>query len=153
MVFEATICHIIGPKGLLLKKATRGVGKGKWNAPGGKVETGETARKSAKREVLEETNLKVKTLTFHGTILFFMNGSRVLEAKVHVFSTRDFTGTPRSTDEGRVRWFGLARLPFDEMWDDDKYWLGFMLSGSKFDAKFYYARGDRAVKSFEIITR
>lgn len=136
-----------------MKKASRGVGKGKWNAPGGKVENGESPRKNAKREVLEETNLKVKALMSHGTILFFMNGSRVLEAKVHVFSTRDFTGTPQSTDEGRVRWFGLAELPFDGMWDDAKYWLGLMLGGSKFDARFYYTRGDRAVKSFKITPR
>jgi 8-oxo-dGTP diphosphatase len=150
---EATLCHIIGRRGLLLKKASRGFSRRKWNAPGGKLEAGESPWKNAMREVLEETNLKVRTLVFHGKILYFMNGTRILHTKAHLFSTRDFTGTPRSTVEGRVRWFGLAELPFDEMWDDDKYWLGLMLGGSKFDARFYFDGNNMTVKSFKITRR
>src|SRR5690242_7726792 len=150
MVVEATLCHIIGRRGLLLKRASRGFSRGKWNAPGGKLEGGESPLKNAKREVLEETNLKVKKLSFHGTILYYMNSSKVLHTRAHLYSTREFTGTTRSTPEGRVRWFGLADLPLDEMWDDDKYWLGLMLSGSKFDASFYFDRNNVAVKSFQI---
>jgi 8-oxo-dGTP pyrophosphatase MutT (NUDIX family) len=147
LVVEATLCHIIGRSGLLLKKASRGFSRGKWNAPGGKLEGTENPWKNAKREVLEETNLRVRRMVSHGTILYFMNGTRVLHTKAHLFSTRDFTGTPRSTAEGRIRWFGLAELPLDEMWDDDKYWLGLMLSG------FYFGRNNMTVKSFKIARR
>lgn len=150
---EATVCHVIGPKGLLLKKALRGFSKGKWNAPGGKLEAGERAWKNAKREVFEETGLKIRTMTSHGTIRFFMNGTRSLPTIVHVFSTRDFTGTPRSSAEGPVRWFDLSRLPFDKMWEDAKYWFGLMLSRSEFNARFYYAKGNGTVKRFEITRR
>ena len=136
-----------------MKKASRGFSRGKWNAPGGKLEAGESPWKNVTREVLEETNLKVRTLFFHGTVLYFMNGTRILHTKAHLFSTKDFTGTPRSTVEGRVKWFGLAELPFGEMWDDDKYWLGLMLSGSKFDARFYFGRNNMTVKGFKITPR
>jgi len=153
MAVEATLCHIIGQGGLLLKKASRGFSKGKWNAPGGKLENSESPWRNAKREVLEETNLKVRKLDSHGTILYFMNGTRVLHTKAHLFSTRVFTGTPRSTAEGRVKWFSLAQLPFNEMWDDDKYWLGLMLSGSKFDARFYFDRDNATVTSHKITRR
>ena len=51
MVIEATICHIIRGRKLLLKKATRGISVGKWNAPGGKLEPGETPEQCARREI------------------------------------------------------------------------------------------------------
>jgi 8-oxo-dGTP pyrophosphatase MutT (NUDIX family) len=153
LVIEATLCHIIGPKGLLLKRASRGFSRGKWNAPGGKLEDGESSQENAKREVFEETGLRVRTLFSHGEILYFMNGRNLLHTRAYLFSTRSFSGTPKSTVEGRVRWFGLAGLPFDHMWDDDKYWLALMLSGSKFDARFYFGRGNITVKRFSITPR
>ena len=62
MVIEATICHVIRGRRLLLKRANRGISVGKWNAPGGKIEAGETPEECAQREVLEETGLSVSRL-------------------------------------------------------------------------------------------
>ena len=46
-------------KVLLIKRGTE-PGKGSWSIPGGMIELGETAREAGKREVEEETGLKVK---------------------------------------------------------------------------------------------
>ena len=150
MVVAATLCHIVGPRGLLLKKASRGFGKGKWNGPGGKLDPGENVLAGAKREVYEETGLRTRRLFEHGTIKYFMHGNSRLHTRARIFSTRSFTGTPRSTVEGRVRWFRFDRIPFDEMWDDDRYWIGLMLAGSRFDAEFYYSRDNKRVTRFDL---
>lgn len=138
---------------LLLKRATRGISKGRWNAPGGKIEPGESPKENARREVREETGLRVRGLLYHGVINFFMGGGRKLDIRVHLFSTRQFQGKMTSTDEGEVRWFDVAEIPFSEMWDDDQYWLHLMLTGSMFNAKFYYDRANRKVTDYEIRSR
>jgi 8-oxo-dGTP diphosphatase len=150
LVVEATLCHIRRGRELLLKKATRGISVGKWNGPGGKIEPGESPEAGAAREVFEETGLTVKRLFHHGTILFFMDGGRRLDIRVHLFSTGDFAGRARSTEEGRVRWFPLNGLPWGAMWDDDRYWFPAMLSGGRFEAKFYYDSGNHRVVEYEM---
>lgn len=39
----------------------------KWNGIGGKIEKGETIDESMEREILEETGLKVKGMSFRGS--------------------------------------------------------------------------------------
>lgn len=152
-VMNATICHILRGDELLLKFATRGVSVGKWNGPGGKLERGESPQECARREVREETGLTAGRLRDHGTIRFFMNGKRSLNIRVRVFSTSDFAGRIRSTDEGELRWFKAAALPWKEMWDDDRYWVHLMLLGGAFDAKFYYDEKNRVVTEYSIRSR
>jgi 8-oxo-dGTP diphosphatase len=150
LVIEATLCHIIRGPRLLLKKATRGISVGKWNAPGGKLEAGETPEACAKREVLEETGLRVSQLFYHGSLTFVMDGGKTLYMKAHVFSTRKATGRARPSDEGPVRWFPIDDLPVDEMWEDDLFWIPLMLRGVRFNATFTYDAANRHVTGFTI---
>ncbi len=150
MVIEATICHVIRGRRLLLKKANRGISIGKWNAPGGKSEPGEAPEECARREVLEETGLMVSDLFHHGALTFVMDGGKTLHTRAHLFSTSDARGRARSSDEGPVRWFPLDGLPFDEMWEDDRFWIPLMLRGIKFDATFTYDAANRHVIGFAI---
>ncbi|MFD6442385.1 NUDIX domain-containing protein, partial [Peribacillus sp. NPDC060186] len=48
--------------------------KHKWNGVGGKIEPGETVDESMKREIIEETGLKVKGLTFRGIVTWNQTG-------------------------------------------------------------------------------
>lgn len=153
MTTEATLCHVIDGDRLLLKRASRGVSKGKWNAPGGKIEPGETAEESARRETLEETGLTVGEMRFHGTLEFYMGGKDNLDIKVHVFSTEDFSGELRSTEEGEVAWFSLEAIPYRKMWDDDAYWLMLVLDGVAFQGSFHYDAADEKVVRHEIVLR
>jgi 8-oxo-dGTP pyrophosphatase MutT (NUDIX family) len=150
LVIEATICHVIRGRKLLLKKATRGISVGKWNAPGGKTDAGETPEEGAKREVFEETGLRISKLFYHGTLTFIMDGGKTLHTKAHVFSTTQAKGRARLSEEGPVKWFDRERLPFDEMWEDDQYWIPLVLRGIRFNSSFTYDAENRHVIGFEI---
>jgi 8-oxo-dGTP diphosphatase len=147
---DATICHIIHDGRLLLKKANSGISVGKWNGPGGKIERGETPETNVAREVMEETGLRIINPVKHGTIRFYLNGGSRLDFLVYVYSVRRFSGKARSSDEGRVRWFDIGKIPYAKMWDDDRYWLPLLLNGVRFDARFSYDRQNRLVTDYQI---
>jgi 8-oxo-dGTP diphosphatase len=153
VVIDATICHIIRDKRLLLKMANSGISMGKWNGPGGKIEPGETPEQNVIREVMEETGLRIIDPAYHGKIEFYMNGNDKLDYLVHIFSSKRFSGRARSSEEGKVRWFDLAKLPYARMWDDDRYWLPLLLNGATFDARFCYDKENKHVVDYEINSR
>lgn len=153
LVIEASICHVIRRDELLLKKANDGLSLGKWSAPGGKLESGESPEECAKREVFEETGLRVSELLYHGTLTFVMDGGRNLHTKAHLFSTRKAKGRARASAEGPVRWFPLENLPIVNMWEDDRFWLPLMLKGARFDATFSYDERNQHVTAFVITSR
>jgi 8-oxo-dGTP diphosphatase len=147
---DATICHIIHDGKLLLKMANSGISIGKWNGPGGKIERGETPEMNVVREVYEESGLRIIDLVNHGTIMFYLNGGGRLDYLVYVFSARRFSGKARSSEEGRVRWFDIGKIPYAKMWDDDRYWLPLLLNGVGFDARFSYDRQNKRVVDYVI---
>ena len=98
---DLTLCHVINDGSVLLKLATRGVSKGKWNGPGGKIDAGETPEACAIREVLEETGLDVKNLFYHGELRFHMDGGEDLSFIVHLFSTKSFEGRSNPQMRGK----------------------------------------------------
>ncbi|PSN88624.1 hypothetical protein B9P99_05810, partial [Candidatus Marsarchaeota G1 archaeon OSP_B] len=103
-MIEATLCYIISEDKVLLQKKRKGLfGEGKWNAPGGKLENGETAEQCAIREVYEETGLMVKHLQFVGNLYFFVE--QYLDQVVYVFKANEFEGSVTQGDEGELKWF------------------------------------------------
>jgi len=153
MVAEVTLCVIMNQDRLLLKKATRGISKGKWNSPGGKIESGETPEQNVIREVFEETGLKMKKPFYHGVMKFYNQGSSNVEVIMHLFSTKEFSGTAKSTDEGEVKLIEIGKLPYKEMWADDAYWMRHVLDGKRFDADFYFDKKNERILKHEIKVR
>jgi 8-oxo-dGTP diphosphatase len=58
---------------------------------------------------------------------------------VHVFLAEAYEGAARETDEAVPRWTPLNELPFEEMWEDDRYWLRELLvEGASFTGRFRF---------------
>lgn len=132
----ATLVFVLKDHKVLLIRKKRGLGAGKINGPGGKLETGETPEQCAIREIQEELHITPHNLKHHGENLFqFTNGYSI---HVHVYTTREFTGTPTETDEAIPLWFPLDNIPYNEMWEDDELWIPLMLEGKAFTGRYIF---------------
>ena len=121
---------------MLLIRKKRGLGAGKINAPGGKIEPGETPLQSAIRETEEEIGVTPSQLEERGLLHFQFTDGYSLQATV--FVARAFTGNPIETVEATPMWFDVDQVPYDDMWEDDQYWLPQVLDGKNFIAWFEF---------------
>jgi len=135
-VDEAVLCFIRRGGDLLLIRKKRGLGAGKFNAPGGRLERGETPAQAAVRETQEEVGLTPRELRHAGRLHFaFTNGHGI---RCDVFEAAAFDGTPVETDEALPFWQSAAAIPYHEMWADDRVWVPLMLERRPFEAWFVF---------------
>lgn len=135
---RANLLFVVEDGKVLLIRKKRGLGAGKINGPGGKLDPGETALESAVREIDEELHVQVEPSSCEemGVLRFqFVDG---LALHCVVFRATDYSGTPTETDEAIPLWFKFDEIPYDEMWADDRHWLGRMLNGEKFHGDFIF---------------
>ncbi len=133
---RANLCFIVKGGRVLLIRKKRGLGVGKINGPGGKIEAGETALASAIRETQEEIGVTPLGVEERGVLHFqFIDG---FSLDCVVFVARDFDGEPIETVEATPMWFALGAIPFEEMWADDRHWLPQALAGQRFQAWFVF---------------
>jgi len=133
---RATLCFIVKDGSVLLIRKKRGLGAGKINGPGGKIEPGESALACAVRETLEEVGVRPLEVREHGVLHFQFTDGYSLHCTV--FRAGDFAGTPIETDEAVPLWFPVAEIPWEEMWADDRHWLPQALAGGRFQAWFVF---------------
>ena len=135
-VERATLLFVIkGGKVLLIHKK-RGLGAGKINGPGGRLDPGETPRACAIREVREELCVTPTGVRKAGELLFqFTNGHSI---HGYVFTATGLRGTPKETDEATPIWIRIDAIPYHAMWSDDRVWLPLMLARKKFVGRFLF---------------
>jgi 8-oxo-dGTP diphosphatase len=132
----ATLMFVRSGHDVLLIRKLRGLGAGKFNGPGGRLEPGETPLEAAIRETIEEVVVEPGDIAARGELRFqSVDGYRL---HGYVFVAHSYTGVPTVTDEAIPHWFPIDRLPFDEMWADDQLWLPAVLAGSSIDGRFVF---------------
>jgi 8-oxo-dGTP diphosphatase/2-hydroxy-dATP diphosphatase len=142
---QMTLCIIYDNSNILLGMKKRGFGEGRWNGFGGKVQEGESIQDAALRELNEEISITPIDLKNRGKILFeFQETGKQLE--VHLFSAKEYSGEPIESEEMLPKVFNIKDIPYDEMWDDDKYWLPILLEGHNIDGYFLFDSNDKVIK-------
>lgn len=132
----ATLVFVVKDSRILLIRKKRGLGAGKINAPGGRLEPGETPLEGAIREVQEELCITPLELTYSGENLFqFVDGYSI---HAHVFKAGDYEGEPTETDEASPIWTPVDAIPYEEMWEDDKLWIPHVLDGTRFYGRYLF---------------
>ena len=136
---RATLVFIQREDEVLLIEKKTGLGAGKVNGPGGKLEPGESPLECARREVAEELSLSVEALTPMAQLRFLMSTHPDIECVV--FVTEHFTGTPTESREAKPLWVSIEEIPWARMWADDVLWLPRILKGERLSASFAF-RGE-----------
>jgi 8-oxo-dGTP diphosphatase len=133
---RATLIFVIQGEQILLIRKKRGLGAGKINGPGGKIDPGETPEVCAVREAEEELHIAINDPSEIGILHFqFTDG---LAIQCHVFRATQFTGTPTETDEAIPIWTSLNAIPIEEMWEDDRYWIDHLIHAKTFRGYFEF---------------
>ena len=140
---RATLVYLLRDDSVLLIRKLRGHGAGKVNAPGGRVETGESVESCAIREVFEEVGIRVNALALRALLRYYDPPEGFAMAGF-AFVSSDFDGTPAHTEEADPFWCSIDAIPYDEMWENDRIWLPRVLQGECLRADFRFCR-DRLV--------
>ncbi|HUJ77198.1 MAG TPA: 8-oxo-dGTP diphosphatase [bacterium] len=133
---RATLLFVLRDGHILLIDKKTGLGAGKVNGPGGRIEPGETARQGAIREVQEELCVTPTGVTEAGELYFQFVDGYALHGTV--FTATGFTGDLCETHEAAPRWTPLPEIPWDRMWADDSLWLPLLLRGERFTGYFIF---------------
>ena len=105
---------------LLIEKKV-GHGAGMINAPGGRLESGETPVACALREVREEVLLNCLNLR-PAAHLRFQDNVNGFAMRGFAFVTQNFEGEAKETAEAVPFWCHWDEVPYHRMWENDRYW-------------------------------
>ena len=137
---QGTLCFVIQDGQILLIEKKRGLGAGKVNGPGGRLEKGETAEQAAIRETQEEVGITPTGVQWAGELRFQFRDGYSLHCTVYRASGLE--GELMETAEAKPFWVRTDQIPYDRMWADDEQWMPRLLSGEKFRGWFEFD-GDR----------
>ena len=148
-VLETVLCYVRDPAGRFLfmsrGKKANDVHTGKYNAPGGKLEPGESPVDCMRREVFEETNLTVEAwqrlgfLAFPG---FHDDPAGPIDESVHVFLVTKTSGELRvEGPEGDLEWIPPEKVMALPLWEGDRQFLPYVLARKRFEGKLIYEKG------------
>ena len=102
-------------------KEENDINEGKWLGVGGHLEEGETPAQCLKREVSEETGLRVKAYRYCGKV-YFLNSKYPAEV-MYLYHVTDVEGDIKECDEGELKYIPIKDVYDLPMWDGDRKFL------------------------------
>jgi len=151
-MIKATTCLLRRDGQILLAMKKRGFGVNKWNGVGGKQQGSEDIDTTAVREVAEEIKVKIdpQDLDRIAVFKFYFPHQPEWNMEVYFYFCYKWPGEPEETEEMKPQWFNLDQIPYDQMWDDDKYWLPRVLQGEKLKGEFYFDKTNNKIEKVNI---
>ncbi len=132
-MLNTTLCYIEQDDAYLLLhrvKKENDLNQGKWIAPGGKFQEGESPEDCVLREVKEETGLTLTAYRYRGVVTFV---SDCWEGELmHLFTADGFDGTLTDCDEGVLKWVRKSVFAALPQWDGDRIFLDLLERGAPF---------------------
>ncbi len=125
---ETSLVYIIhGSRCLMLHRIRKknDVNHGKWIGVGGKFEAGESPEECMRREVREETGLKIDKYRYCGIVTFQSDDDET--EYMHLFLVTEFHGELKSCDEGELQWLSISELTHIPHWSGDRIFLSLIL--------------------------
>jgi len=103
------------------------------------------------REVAEESSLRVApdSLSHMASLTFVFPARPSWDQTAEVFVTTEYSGEPMESTEVVPRWFAIGDLPFEDMWDDARYWLPVVLDGERVAVTITFADDCATVAAIE----
>lgn len=145
----ATLLFVREAGQVLLIEKKRGLGHGLVNAPGGRLEPGETPREAALREVEEELGVRPREARWCGRHRFqFLDGYSM---DVHVYDSQGADGEAIETAEAVPLWVAEDAIPYARMWSDDPLWIPYLLAGLRFDGRYVFDGRDMLDHRVELL--
>lgn len=129
---------------VLLAMKKRGFGAGRWNGVGGKLNPGETIEQALVRECQEEigvTPTEYHKIAEHDFVLDSVSQTP-WHMFVHTYICSQWKGEPAETEEMAPRWFKISDIPYDDMWQDDHYWMPQAYDGKLLKTVFTFDEQD-----------
>lgn len=153
----ATLGYIVSPDGrqvLLVHRNKRpdDLHYGKYNGLGGKLDRDESVTDCMKREILEESGLRVEAMTLRGMINWPGFGKNEEDWFGFIFRIDAWSGTPHEGNhEGTLEWVDRERLLDLPMWESDKHFLPMIFDDSPavFHGVMPYENGRMVAWSYE----
>jgi mutator protein MutT len=139
-----TLLFLIKNDQILLALKKRGFGAGKWNGVGGKIEADESIEEALVRECQEEIGVTPKTWQAVAELDFVQDSKTdPWHMYVHAYISTNWDGEPAESEEMRPEWYKLDNIPYDDMWEDDRYWLPQILDGKRVHGSFTFDENDK----------
>ena len=132
---------------ILLGRKKRGFGADKYNGFGGKIESGESFRQCAVRELYEESGIKVNEHELD-CVAFFDFQFPYDESLTHigyVYFVRVTGAQPIESEEMEPHWFSVEDIPYEFMWAGDRVWLPMLLEGKLLDGPIRFGEDNSSV--------
>lgn len=145
---NTTLCHIEKDgKYLMLHriKKKNDLNQDKWVGIGGKFEDKESPEECNKREVLEETGLRLENARYCGIVTFV---SDIWETEyMHIFHSDSFSGEIKECDEGELCWVDKKKLYSLPIWEGDKIFLRLIDENAPFFSLKLEYEGDTLINA------
>ena len=69
-----------------------------------------------------------------------------------VYTTSSFSGNLKESEEGKLGWFSKQSIPYEQMWEDDRYWLPILISGRTFKGSFEFSADGKKIVDYKVET-
>lgn len=139
-VIPAVLCYLRknGRTLMLLRnKKENDIHEGKYNGLGGKFEAGESPQDCARREVFEESGLRIKNPALRG-VLTFPSFDGKNDWLVFVFTAGIFSGRQKECPEGKLVWVRNEDVLKLNLWEGDYIFLRHIDRPCFFSGRFVY---------------